>query len=1147
MMQLTAIRLVQFFLYEKLDVPIGRTCGVFGANGSGKSSLLDAVQIVMLGGSASNATGVVLNAQAEESNNRSTRSIRSYCLGKYGDAADARVRDAATTYITLIWTDTQTAQVISSGVCIAAAADRDGHDVLGRYLVPGELRMQDHLDVVGTTEKPREWGAFRHQLQQKAGAEEFLFHDAERFVSALLFALRGAGRAPSIDAFRQAFRFGLRMRFDGSVDQIVRNQVLEARPTNTRGFKDVLGTFQEMAAKVREIEERIAESRPILDDFERAQREQVHALAWDALEADAQLEVDNEALAAAEKAQGQAEVALDDAKRAQQQAQQAEAAASAAAAAAAQRRDQHASHGGAALLRDRLGIARTKENERRTALRGDLGSLKRALEVPMPRPGALVGDSDEACAAAAAELGGLLGANAWSAHGIEQAMRRALRAAKAKGVEALSILNDLGTAHTRAKQEETKARANLDSLKQGRRNTRDTPSDALRELLSNAGIEATPVCQLVAIEDAQTWQPVIEAFLGAQNMQALLVDASAERRAFALYRGARIFDAKIVMPSRFTERASPRAGSVAELINGHDAAAVNYLRSKLGDFQRAQSENECFEHRFAMTPDGMIVASAEILRRRPVDPAQFLIGPVTASARSAAEDIWRRAHQNAITAGQQYDEFKPIVTLLLAVSGDESERVRTVMDAFEQLEQSAAAAKDFQRQLDALDTDEYRQLCEAANKASAERDALRSLTLATAAAVGKAQNQHSVLTDNTQDRRAAVQRSGEAATRARSVAGFEDAAAYASEQWDRLLSHERLGSNFAEMARECHSRAGRSRQTCQNAASNAQRLLAVFVTRHRETMPVEGDADWTVARAWLVERVSQLHGTGLKDYKDKMDDALAAAKRTFRTDVAVAINEHIDWLDETVRRMNAALASAPAFTNGERYRFRRPVRPAFDRLYKFVRDVAKFGPEDDLLGGAGEMPPEFDDLMRGKAVPGAAAIKSPLDDYREFFDFDVEVLRENPETGVTQLVDLLSKRMGSGSGGEHRSPLYVIAGAAMASAYRLQRGDDSGVRLLVLDEAFIKMDARNIIATMRYFKELGLQIFLASAGEALGHLNAFLDRYYDIMRDAEANVVLLEGHDVDAASRNLSREDLPEFNPELLEREVQILTASAPA
>lgn len=46
---LIKIQLVQFFLYEKREVSIGQFTGVFGANGSGKSSLLDAVQIVMLG------------------------------------------------------------------------------------------------------------------------------------------------------------------------------------------------------------------------------------------------------------------------------------------------------------------------------------------------------------------------------------------------------------------------------------------------------------------------------------------------------------------------------------------------------------------------------------------------------------------------------------------------------------------------------------------------------------------------------------------------------------------------------------------------------------------------------------------------------------------------------------------------------------------------------------------------------------------------------------------------------------------------------------------------------------------------------------------------------------------------------------------
>ncbi len=33
------------------------------------------------------------------------------------------------------------------------------------------------------------------------------------------------------------------------------------------------------------------------------------------------------------------------------------------------------------------------------------------------------------------------------------------------------------------------------------------------------------------------------------------------------------------------------------------------------------------------------------------------------------------------------------------------------------------------------------------------------------------------------------------------------------------------------------------------------------------------------------------------------------------------------------------------------------------------------------------------------------------------------------------MIGTLSERMRSGSGGEHRAPLYVIAGAALAAAY----------------------------------------------------------------------------------------------------------------
>lgn len=97
----------------------------------------------------------------------------------------------------------------------------------------------------------------------------------------------------------------------------------------------------------------------------------------------------------------------------------------------------------------------------------------------------------------------------------------------------------------------------------------------------------------------------------------------------------------------------------------------------------------------------------------------------------------------------------------------------------------------------------------------------------------------------------------------------------------------------------------------------------------------------------------------------------------------------------------------------------------------------------------------------------------------------------------------------------------MIAGAALASAYRLSCVHRDGIRLILLDEAFHRMDQTNVTATMRYFEDLGLRVFLASPGENLGILTAFLHRYYDIVRDPENNVVMLTGHDVDEEARQL--------------------------
>ena len=1130
MKKLIRIRVVQFFLYDHRDVEVGNACGIFGANGSGKSSLLDAVQIVMLGANESRGSaGVVFNAQADESNHNS-RNIRSYCLGQYGDLPEARARDNANTYITLVWQDTESQEIVSTGVCIHASADREKADVLGRYI---DITLNDHLEMVdGEPSSPRPWSSFRQMLSQRAHGEEVLFHDSERFVSAMLLRLRGTRGAPRLEAYRQAFRFGLRMKFDKSVDDIVRAQVLETRPTNIKRFKEVLHTFQEMAILVRNVQAKLDEAELIENDFADAHRRTSHSVSLTALAHAAELEVANEAVVDAETAEGRGQSARQAATDTRDETTRQFEAAETRARERASERDTHASHADAALLRENLKGVQTRLTDQKVRLHRTITAIGRAIDAQIP--GKLVANCAEATGLAFKDIHALLGGErAGHRDTVESTVRKALRAAKLLNNEILEEMQTVSRARSDVEKDLEAVQANQ-ARSAGGKQPLEGSALALQRALAKAGIDATPVCDLVRIDDPQ-WQSAIESYLGVSNMQALLVDERDERDAFRVSRKESIFEAKVVMPSKFANRPSPRRNAVAELISGHSVAAVNYLRAKFGDTQRAETEDECFAHKYAMTKDGMLLTDGELVRKRPTPPDAFKIGPVSMTTRSSIAERERQLKAEIARLQDQYDKLKQLLVTLGPFAGGEQEKVQEILEAFDRVAIEAAAEKDLTDRLKALDTDDYRRLVKAAIDAEAEVTGLRPRHLATVEAVGSAQRNCEQLALATQKARQWTVSRSEIADGARAAEGFD--ADYAADQWERML--DRQGLSYRQIVDSCVSRSKGAREDARTKATSGLSKLSAFLVRHTEFAPHGTLDDWRAARAWLEARVLILTETGLRENKARMEDALSTAKSTFRNDVAVALHEHLEWLSDTMNRMNEALRMAPLFTNNERYQFRTHVRPAYEVLLRFIKDVAQFGPTEDLLGGAGELPKEFEDLMREKTVAGGAAVKSPLDDYREFFDFDVEVLREDTATGATKHIGWLSKRVGSGSGGEHRAPLYVIAGAALSSAYRLERGDNSGIRLLVIDEAFIKMDPRNIVATMRYLEELGLQVFMASTGDALGSLTAFLDRYYDIMRDAESNVVLLEGHDIPPETREMFRADLPEFNPELVEEEIR--------
>lgn len=1140
MKKLEKIRVVQFFLFEKQEILVDEITGIFGPNASGKSSMLDAVQIAMFG---ANSRNVALNAQADEEQ-RTTRTLRAYCLGQYGESPEDRARDHATTYISLIWRDTVTNAPLTMGVCISASAERDSHEVLGRYLLPGvELHMGDHLEVVDGHERPREWSSFRHQLRdkEKITGEESLYPDTQRYVKAALLALRGSGSAPETESFIRAFRFALRMRFDRSVDQIVRNDVLEARPTNVRKFLEVTETFRQLALLVADIERKISDGKKVESEFLKAKVESARAATWDVMSKMASVEVEREVHNLTLESRMDTEGEFGEKEKNLQLLEKEIAKANQEALRFRSLRESHGAHKDYGELQSRIQEASQRSQQKEKSLRGELKLIQQTL-ADAAKSEVLKGQAESLSIAAEKIHALATNEQISTAVDVDATIRPAIKSAELAFSEVQKQETLLSQQLEEAQKSHQDAKSALERVKEGRPQLVSHVQRLLSELKDH-GLHPIPVCDLVKITD-QEWQPAIESYLKS-NLQALLVEPNEEKEAFRIYRGMTgqraVYGAKIAMASRQNTERGAEPGSVAELIEGDHPAAVAFLRRQFGDIMRVTTDTEALSGKKTMTSDGMLVSTSGFEKLQPVSQSGFMIGAGSPAHIAAVQQELIYATSKVAEIEKNIQAFRSLIKSLQLIANEDL-IVRSITETLEEIGRAQQEVDSINSKLKGVADEEYVRLGQQEREWASKATNLGEKKDSLNREIGEIKNKLKLLIQEEEQANIRVNDAANAVDLARQNPEYDNE--YWLSNWDRLLVA--FDDNTRGMVTHCNKQREQSITRKNDSISRGMREFGEFLSTYKEQTLTDTSA-WQDAHAWLAEMLHRLEDTELASYRNEMDAAYRTSQETFRNDVAIALNDNLEWLSDTIDRLNDVLKRCPTFSNGERYRFRRVAKPHLSSLLKFIKDVATFGPTQDLLGGAGDLPEEFNDLLNEKITPGAAGRKSPLDDYREFFEFDIEILREDLNTKESKVVGHLSKRLGPGSGGEHRSPLYVIAGAALASAYRLDRGNHDGLRLMLLDEAFNKMDLTNIVATMRYLEQLGLQVFMASPGENLGILTAFLRRYYDILRDPENNTVQFEGHSVSEDIRTQFKEDLPEFNPNLVEQEIEAMRTEAAA
>lgn len=233
----------------------------------------------------------------------------------------------------------------------------------------------------------------------------------------------------------------------------------------------------------------------------------------------------------------------------------------------------------------------------------------------------------------------------------------------------------------------------------------------------------------------------------------------------------------------------------------------------------------------------------------------------------------------------------------------------------------------------------------------------------------------------------------------------------------------------------------------------------------------------------------------LPNRKNQIEEAKENAAELFRIDFVNQLYSNISTVTYQVDQLNKSLKRGKF--GKDAYKFRADPNPDYIDFYNMIIDFGeteikdlKEGPRDNLLKQImrDKYKEPFYELMNLVVDGDEQAIKT-YTDYRTYLKFDLEVTDEN---GGTQR---LSKTLKSKSGGESQTPFYIAMVAAFCQLYSTQESGERAntVRIVMFDEAFSKMDSNRFTECINLFRKCGLQVVICAPDDKIENLSLIAD------------------------------------------------------
>lgn len=679
----------------------------------------------------------------------------------------------------------------------------------------------------------------------------------------------------------------------------------------------------------------------------------------------------------------------------------------------------------------------------------------------------------------------------------------------------------------RIKKEEREARDELKALKQGKKAYPKELEEARFELRNRLHerckkfVNVQILADLLDLKD-ERWQNAVEGYMG-NNKLLLIVEPAYAKIAMDIYQEMdkkKFFRASVLDTEKVMKEAHPaRKGALAEEVLAKEPYVQAYINFFLGNVMKCETVEELRDSRIGVTPDCVLYHSFRLQHIHPENYTRCAyIGEVSMRQRiRRLEEQCQRMQEERLPLQEQLEEIRRTMQLerlsqpvedylgwlldIREIPG-KMKRKNQIAEKMQKLKNESVDGWELQKQ-----------------ELKERQDVKRAQVVKVQETIWNYQKEIEKLHEELlqaeagimEQRRKLGRELGEEPDMPDSGEGKAGRLEWYEQEFQKYLSGKK-STNYDYLKRQrladlypMREAEEESYQKLVEERSGYVRNYPnrTFSTAIRDNLPYDG----------LLEN---LRCDELEAFRESAKEQARSAVEHFKDDFIFKIRSAIREAYQRKDELNRIISGLDF--GKDKYQFVITKNKGADgRYYKmFMDDALQIHPsqltdtmENQLDMFTMEHENQYGELMNELVnifIPPENATSEELNeakknmdkyaDYRTYLSFDMQQIIKGQKDMAIGLGRMIKKN----SGGEGQNPLYVALLASFAQVYkvnapaRLKRNPT--IRLVVLDEAFSKMDAEKVASCISLIRGLGFQAVISATNDKIQNYLENVDKTF---------------------------------------------------